>query len=324
MTYHLPMSAREEAATKAPDMAGVGVLEPSPPAVTAPPWFADDPAVPAARPAIGPTDAFDQTWDQRCRDTPTLSDWCAERWLGAWRRLPPIPEQLLATRDSLHAVAEHVLSPARHAANGKIGLRWTRGGFGTPYFVRDGRDVQVRVDGTELVVDDGGVCRRAPLTTLREAAAFVGVAPGAPTAVFTPTTPLDLDAPLVVDPVAAAFLSDWFGFATSVLEQLRAEASADLEPSRVQLWPEHFDVAVELGPVAEGRRAGYGGSPGDEPHPGPYLYVVPWEHPHGRGWDETHFRGSRLACHDLQEAADQRGTALGFLRERRGVVLAGS
>src|SRR5256885_1014850 len=72
-----------------------------------------------------------------------------------------------------------------------------------------------------------------------------------------------------VDEDAARCLADWYGFAASVLEQLRAEAPAELEPSRVQLWPEHFDMSVELGPEAAGQRAGFGCSPGDAQHPEP-------------------------------------------------------
>ena len=43
----------------------------------------------------------------------------------------------------------------------------------------------------------------------------------------------------------------------------------------VQLWPEHFDVAIEAQATAE-RRVNLGGSPGDAPGDEPYLYVGPW------------------------------------------------
>src|ERR687884_377608 len=39
----------------------------------------------------------------------------------------------------------------------------------------------------------------------------------------------------------------------------------------------HVDVAIELGSEERGQRAAYGGSPGDEEHPEPYLYVAPWD-----------------------------------------------
>jgi hypothetical protein len=69
---------------------------------------------------------------------------------------------------------------------------------------------------------------------------------------------------LDIDPAAAAFLGDWYGFAAAALEELRASAGDDVDPSRVQLWPEHFDLAVELGSEAAHARAAYGLSPGDD------------------------------------------------------------
>ena len=264
---------------EAAERAGAGfdprVLEPSPPASTEPPAFADDPLeggdlLPVVRGGA-------RTWEELCGRPDGsgggLRAWCEDRWLV--RRAPvPLPDGFAATRRSLHALAEHVLAPCRHAANGRIGLRFTYHGFGTPFF---GADRQVRVEDGELVDDRAGTERRAPITTLREAAAFLGSVPGAPAGVYTPTTPFEPDAPLVVDRAAAAAVGDWFGLAASVLEQLRADAGAEPggSPSRVQLWPEHFDLAVDLGP--DGRRANYGASPGDEAHPEPYVYVGPWD-----------------------------------------------
>src|SRR5207247_8968133 len=196
------------------------------------PWGADDPVaggdVPPGRQVVSPVTTGDVLWDDLARDDADLAAWCAERWLGAWRRLEPAPAGLASTRDALHRVAEEALKPARERANGKIGLRYTHRGFGTPFF---GDDEQVRVEGVELVVDSPAGERRRRLD---------------------------------VDPAAARCVAEWYGFAVSVLEQLRAEAGSDLEPSRVQLWPEHFDMAVELGPEAAGRRAGFGCSPGDD------------------------------------------------------------
>src|SRR5919204_675772 len=49
--------------------------------------------------------------------------------------------------------------------------------------------------------------------------------------------------------------------------------SADPRSDAIHLWPEHFDVAIELG------EATFGVSPGDENHPEPYAYVAPWNPP---------------------------------------------
>jgi hypothetical protein len=120
-----------------------------------------------------------------------------------------------------------------------------------------------------------------------------------------------------VDGGAGAFLGDWYGFAASVLEELRAEADAHADPSRVQLWPEHFDMALELGRADAGRRAAYGCSPGDEEHPEPYLYVAPWVAPaHGELWQAAGFSGAELPFAELLGAEDQRGVALSFFRAR--------
>jgi hypothetical protein len=288
------------------------VLEPSPPAVTDPPWFADDPVargdVPAGRLVVSPVGTGDLRWDELATRDTELAAFCAEGWLGAYKRLGAPPPALVATRQSLHRLAEHVVSPARQAANGKIGLRYTRGGFGTPYF---GEDIQVRVEGTELVVVLGrlGTERRATITTLAAAAELVSER-GAPAAVLS-------DEPLAVDPVPAAFLGDWYGFAASVLEELRAEADASHDPSRVQLWPEHFDMALELGSEQAGARAAYGLSPGDDEHDEPYAYAAPWSAPApGPLWQATSFTGAELGYAGIVAAGDQREAVLEFLRAR--------
>jgi hypothetical protein len=298
---------RAEASERLEGRYEVRVLEPSPPAVQEGPWFADDPTapgdVPADRKLVSPVSTGDVTWDALARADADLGAWCADRWLGAWRRLGEAPPSLDVSRVALHRVAEHVLKPAREAANGKIALRYTCGGFGTPFF---GDDVQLRVEGVELVAQEGATERREALSTLGEAAAFAGVELA------------DEAEPLNFAESAAAFVADWFGFAASVLEQLRAEATAELEPSRVQLWPEHFDMAVELGAESDGVRAGYGLSPGDELHAEPYVYVVPWEGSAAQGqlFGASTFQGAELPYAELLAASDQRAVALDFLRVR--------
>jgi hypothetical protein len=102
-----------------------------------------------------------------------------------------------------------------------------------------------------------------------------------------------------------------------VLEELRAEAGELHEPSRVQLWPEHFDLAVELGSEAAGARAAYGLSPGDDGHDEPYAYVAPWAAPPpGELWQATGFRGAEMRYQEILAADDQRRAILDFLRSR--------
>lgn len=215
-------------------------------------------------------------------------------------------EPLVSTRLAWQAVAEHVLSAALHAATGRIGLRAAADGFATPpHPAPDGSGPRrLVVAGTDLVVEgDGAEVGRAPLTTLRATAELVGVEPGAPTAVYTPSTPLDLDAPLPVDPAAAAELAAWYALVDDALAVLSREHEGE-EPAPVQLWPEHFDLATTIGEV------NVGGSPGDDEHPRPYLYVGPWAPPPVGGFWNEGFGASR----DRDEVADV-ATALAFLRE---------
>jgi hypothetical protein len=263
------------------------VLEPSPPAVTEFP-YADDPVdpgeVPEGRKLVSPVhNRGDLTWDEIAREEPDLAQWCAERWLGAWKQLGPLPPSFAETRIALHKIAEAVVSPARKPEN-EIALRYTRGGFGTPFFEENGMDCQVRVEHGELVRQRGEEETREPLPD--------------------------------VDVEAASALADFYGFACSVLEQLRADEAGG-DPSIVQLWPEHFDIAIELGSQEAGQRANYGASPGDDDHDEPYLYVGPWSaEVSGELWNATSFKGAELRYSELIEAEDQRRAALDFMRER--------
>jgi hypothetical protein len=205
---------------------------------------------------------------------------------------PPDPAVLRRTRLGLQAVAEHVLSAALHRRNGRIGLRAVPGGVGTPALEASGDTWRrLRLDGTDLVVEAGDDSRRAPLTTLRAAADLVGITAGAPGEVYTPATPLDLDAPLPLDLHAARYLAAWYATVDDALTRLARHAAEDgVTAAEVQLWPEHFDLATSIG------ECNYGGSPGDDAHELPYLYVGPWSTPppDGAFWNEG-FGASRSA-----------------------------
>ena len=179
-------------------------------------------------------------------------------------------DALSATRDSLHRLAEHVVSPARHAVTGRIGLRPAPRGLRTPPF-GDGQRV-VEVDGAELVVRDDTGERRSGVTTLRAAGEFVGIAPGAPTDVYHPATPCELDTPLLLDPAAMLTLAECYSAGEAALAELSRRIDGD-EPSEAQLWPEHLDLAISAA------RVNYGVSAGDELIPEPYAYVGPYDGP---------------------------------------------
>ncbi|MCW2929647.1 MAG: hypothetical protein JWM19_609 [Actinomycetia bacterium] len=180
------------------------------------------------------------------------------------------PDRLAATRDGLHRVAEHVLAAARYAAARKIGLILSPGGFRTPPLGPDGRFLAV--DGAELVVDGAQGARRTPLTTIRAAAEFTGVTPGAPAEVYRPATSFSLDEPLMIDPDAARLLAAWYQLGAQAMSRLAVEIPGD-KPGAAVLWPEHFDVGMTAAAI------NYGASPGDEHITEPYLYVGPHDGP---------------------------------------------
>ncbi len=102
-----------------------------------------------------------------------------------------------------------------------------------------------------------------------------------------------------------------------MIAELRARAGDELEPVSINLWPEHFDVATELGSEAAGQRAGYGASPGDAEHPEPYLYVGPWTaRPEGSLWNATAFAGAELAYSELLGPSDPVARGVEFFGAR--------
>jgi hypothetical protein len=216
-------------------------------------------------------------------------------------------ETLRTTRTSLHAVAEHVMAASQYARKRRLGLRQATGGFATQHYVVDGVERRVAVVGTELVVRDDvhgeSAELRVPITSLRAADGLAGGPLGMPSDANRPSPMPDPAGDLAVDPRAAALFADFFARVQAALIVFSAELVAE-DPSEIQLWPEHFDLAATISEV------NYGGSPGDAEHDRPYLYVGPFE-PRTRGgfWNEP-FGASR----DWREIASVDG-ALAFFRE---------
>ena len=305
-------------------LAGSGrgvVLEPSPPTVDDGEWFADDPVnatVTGEGPLVSPAGNGDETWIDRVAAEPGLAEWASSRFLAAHTRLPGPPASLVDTRTALHRLATYVIAPARHQATGKFGLRWVRGGFGTPFF---GHDKQVRVEGADIVVQEGDQVRSAPITTLRAAAELIESEIDAETAAEHDSPPLgDVDELLHVDADAVGYLDSWWGLATYTLERLRAE-EASVDASRVQIWPGHFDPAIEVGEPDQ--RGSYGASPGDASTAEPYLYVSVWWpdkveiDPDDPYWNAESYTGAVLPVSELLAAADQTEAAIEFFRAGR-------
>ncbi|MGI9602315.1 MAG: hypothetical protein ACR2QE_10550, partial [Acidimicrobiales bacterium] len=222
------------------------VLEPSPPAVSAEPFFADDPTdVADAGGVVAPTSAGVTSWDElvAASDDPALTEFARSRWLGAYAPLAPVPTNFVSRREDVHRLAYSVVAEARRQSNTKFGLRYTLGGVGTPFF---GGDAQVRIESGSIVVQEGDQVRSAPITTLLDAGEFVGVTPSTEAAEHDSPPLGDLERPLAIDAEITDFVGDWFGFATSVLEELRLTDGA-VDVSRVQVWPGHLDAAIEMG-----------------------------------------------------------------------------
>jgi hypothetical protein len=223
----------------------------------------------------------------------------------------PLSDTYGQTREHLHHLAFFTISPARQRAVGRMGLRPTPGGFGTPPF----QDRVARVDGTLLVHEESGNTATQPISTVRAAAKFFG---GSYEEVWydgfrDPLAPRDPDVPLVVDEGDAHLIGEWFDFAFEMLGRL-GDRTGDHDGSEPQIWPEHFDAANELGSADDGKRASYGFSPGDSAHPDPYIYVAAWgdidrSEPY---WNDDAFNGSSLGYAELASSPDPAETALAF------------
>lgn len=228
--------------------------------------------------------------------------------------LAALPATFGPTVEALHRVAEQLVAPARKPDN-EIALAATPGGFGTPQFEFAGTRHQVRVEGAELVHLIGAEQRRAPLTSLAGAAEAIAE-------LLPAGTELDGE-PLAVDPEASRALGAWYRFGADVLSRLVATATAEDAPTPPTLWPEHFDIAIELGSEASGARANYGLSPGDESHAEPYLYVGPWTaQVSGELWGASGFNGAELSYAELVAAPDQHSLAIEFFEARQRALTA--
>lgn len=227
------------------------------------------------------------------------------------------PPGYAATRDALHRLARYVITPRRQTVDGRERLIQLPGGFGTPVL---GDDTQMRVEGTDLVVVRRGEVTRESLTTLRRAAEMVGIAPSDHTA--KPDIPPlgDIDEPLAVDPIAAAYLARWFELGWAALAAVGAD-DASTGATEIVLWSHHFDPSIEIG--ADAAKASYGASPGDGTVDEPYFYVTPWVASDGATdpyWNATGFTGSVLPATALADHDDPLGVAVAFLRRGRDLL----
>lgn len=226
----------------------------------------------------------------------------------------------MARRD-LQRVATHVLARRRHAVTGRFGLRPAPGGCATPAF---GDEVEVvRLAGGALVHERGGRSRATPLegATLADLAEAVGVQLGEHFSAGHDTPALgDLRAPLRIGD-AATVAGAWWTSGARAIDAVLLGAGPGADPSVAQLWPEHFDLGIDLawGP-GEGERVGFGVSPGDDAIGEPYLYVGPWgpHRPGDAGYWNAAF-GAAVRQDELTATNDPHAAATAFFR--RGLDL---
>jgi hypothetical protein len=228
--------------------------------------------------------------------------------------LDPLPDTFLPTREALRTLACYVIAPTRKAKTGRIGLRSTGDGFGTPP-LDDGMRILVR--GDHLVREPD---LDIPVTTLRSAAAALGVELSPDPGVGHDLPPFEPDVGLAVDAEASYALGRWYAFGDRVLDDQRKVllSSGRGTASEIQLWPEHFDMAFDWG-ADDTNRVGFGASPGDTYQADPYLYASPWVR---EAITEDHFWnapfGAAVPYTELMSASDPVAVARDFFDEAIG------
>jgi len=216
--------------------------------------------------------------------------------------------EFFATRAALHALAEHILAPARYREDHHVGLQPTDDGIETPVAGRKDRVVGVREN--RIYVREGSKERETEITTLGAAGRFVGIEPGVPDGLWKPVTQPIHRARLRIEPESVVRLAQWFQLVKAALAELAEGVDGEFEA--VQLWPEHLDLATS------GDQVNYGGSPGDDLFEMPYLYVGPWDHPLS---DDPFWNASFGAALSITEVTSV-DTATDFFRTGRGLVAA--
>ena len=203
--------------------------------------------------------------------------------------LQPLSEAFYENRVQMHRISEQVLGYAQEPQT-EIVVVQTDKGFGTPPYPEGDGISQIRVEGNELVkVVDGVEVNRERIP-------------------FT-------------DRKASEELANVFKVGDRVQHELwtkgkvRDESTAGSYGDPV-IWPEHFDMAIEMeGDVS---RATYGMSPGDELHPEPYFYVSPWEKQPADPavWNAKGFAGAELSYAEVLASPDQEKTIRDFYESK--------
>jgi hypothetical protein len=199
-----------------------------------------------------------------------------------------LPDDWPAQRATLRRIATHVVAQSQQKVTGHFALMALPGGFGTPQFGPDRK--RVRLSGGSLFVENAQSMRdgeHAATTdvhmiagsTIRDLCAAAGFEPDPEFSVGDDTPPPgDIDEMLMLDSDATTVLGDWYLLGQRAVDVAIASLP-DPQASIVRLWPEHFDVGIDLAVDSRskpGIRTNLGAAAGDEFHQEPYLYVAPW------------------------------------------------
>lgn len=192
------------------------------------------------------------------------------------------------TRRSLHGLAELVLAGPRYRQGGSIRLKVQPPGFRT----RDEPVVAMR--GSALVA--AGTTVDVHGLTFAQAAARIGLEASRLDDVYPDGPQLDPDDVIDLDPESVQQVAHALALGDEALRSFHESADPIL-------WPEHFDVAIDLGEVT------YGVSPGDGYLDRPYAYVSRRGPVTDEFWNAPFGAARRLA--ELGRAAE----VAGFFRE---------
>ena len=116
----------------------------------------------------------------------------------------------------------------------------------------------------------------------------------------------------------ARVLADWIRARRGAARRPARRPTPRTSSTTPQIWPEHFDLACELGDADAGTRANYGASPGDSAIAQPYLYVGPWDASRRTGMlAALPVRARRSPTSELRRAATRRAPGTEFFRKAR-------
>ena len=297
------------------------VLEPSPPAVDESSRSPTTRRCPTDRPVGArrrpPAPDAGTTLATRA---PGAARRCADHWLGTWRSLPPLPARLRALAMRVcTCLAVLRARPARRSHRQDRSALDVPGGSAprsSATTCRCGsRTARRRADGERRAV------RRAQHRAL-DAAALVGVDPEPATGASSPPEPPgDHDAPLDVDPLAVAFLDDWFGFGAARARAAARSSAADDDPSLgCSCGRSTSTSAVELG-RGRGTRP-TAPRPATPSTPSRTCTSDPGDRSTAasRSGTTSAFNGASLPLSRCSAPADQRGRALAYLRREPSVA----